>query len=396
MTAQPAAAPLTIATDFGARAAAWFDGNTPAGFHADRTDYAAPDLAACRAYEAAMHRAGLAGITWPTDYGGHGLTLREHLAMSREFGARALPESVNSIGKELCGPVIQAVGSAAQKAALLPRILDMTEIWCQGFSEPEAGSDLASLRTTAVRDGDHYVINGQKTWTTLGQYADWIFLLARTDPGAPKKQAGISFILAEMSTPGITLRPIKLIDGSYEVNEVWFEDVRVPADQLVGEENAGWSYAKFLLSNERNGIARVGTSKAWLADVKERAAKTAVGDRTLLEEPLFAARVAEIENELLALELTQLRVSGDEGTGKPNPASSILKLRGSQLQQAVTELLVEVAGSDGLPFEAPEVPDSPAWAQHAAPKYLNYRKTSIYGGSNEIQRTIISSTILGL
>jgi alkylation response protein AidB-like acyl-CoA dehydrogenase len=199
-----------------------------------------------------------------------------------------------------------------------------------------------------------------------------------------------------MSTPGITLRPIKLIDGSYEVNEVFFEDVRVPVDQLVGEENAGWSYAKFLLSNERSGIARVGTSKLWLAEVKERAAKTPVGSGTLLEDPLFAAQVAEIESELLALELTQLRVSGDEGTGKPNPASSILKLRGSQLQQAVTELLVEVAGPDGLPFEAPDAVDSPAWAQQAAPKYLNFRKTSIYGGSNEVQRTIISSTILGL
>jgi alkylation response protein AidB-like acyl-CoA dehydrogenase len=251
------------------------------------------------------------------------------------------------------------------------------------------------LRTTAIRDGDHYVINGQKTWTTLGQFADWIFLLARTDPNAPKKQAGISFILAPMNTPGITVRPIKLIDGSYEVNEVWFEDVRVPVDLLVGEENAGWSYAKFLLSNERTGIARVGTTKVWLTEVKERAAKTPVGASTLMEDPLFAARVAEVENELLALELTQLRVSGDEGTGKPNPASSILKLRGSQLQQAVTELLMEAAGPDALPFHADAI-DSPAWAQHAAPKYLNYRKTSIYGGSNEVQRTIIASTILGL
>ena len=240
------------------------------------------------------------------------------------------------------------------------------------------------------------MINGQKTWTTLGQFADWIFVLARTNPDAPKKQAGISFILVEMSTPGITLRPIKLIDGSYEVNEVFFEDVRVPANQLVGEENQGWSYAKFLLSNERTGIARIGTTKVWLSDVKERAAKTTVGNGTLLADPLFASRVAEIENELLALELTQLRVSGDEGTGKPNPASSILKLRGSQLQQAVTELLVEVAGPDALPFEAGDGIDSPQWAQQAAPRYLNFRKTSIYGGSNEVQRTIISSTILGL
>ena len=342
-----------------------------------------------------LNEAGLAVPNWPIEWGGKDWTPLQRQIWSDEMRLACVPEPL-AFNASMVGPVIAQFGSQEIKERFLPATANLDIWWCQGFSEPEAGSDLASLRTTAVRDGDHYVINGQKTWTTLGQYADWIFLLARTDPGAPKKQAGISFILAEMSTPGITLRPIKLIDGSYEVNEVWFEDVRVPADQLVGEENAGWSYAKFLLSNERNGIARVGTSKAWLADVKERAAKTAVGERTLLEDPLFAARVAEIENELLALELTQLRVSGDEGTGKPNPASSILKLRGSQLQQAVTELLVEVAGSDGLPFEAPEVPDSPAWAQHAAPKYLNYRKTSIYGGSNEIQRTIISSTILGL
>ena len=342
-----------------------------------------------------LNEAGLAVPNWPVEWGGKDWSPLQHQIWSDEMRLACVPEPL-AFNAGMVGPVIAQFGSRELKERFLPPTANLDIWWCQGFSEPEAGSDLASLRTTAVRDGDHYVINGQKTWTTLGQYADWIFLLARTDPGAPKKQAGISFILAEMSTPGITLRPIKLIDGSYEVNEVWFEDVRVPADQLVGEENAGWSYAKFLLSNERNGIARVGTSKAWLADVKERAAKTAVGDQTLLEEPLFAARVAEIENELLALELTQLRVSGDEGTGKPNPASSILKLRGSQLQQAVTELLVEVAGPDALPFEAGDGIDSPQWAQQAAPRYLNFRKTSIYGGSNEVQRTIISSTILGL
>ncbi len=342
-----------------------------------------------------LNAAGLAVPNWPVEWGGKDWTPLQHQIWSDEMRLASVPEPL-AFNASMVGPVIAQFGSQELKERFLPATANLDIWWCQGFSEPEAGSDLASLRTTAVRDGDHYVINGQKTWTTLGQYADWIFVLARTDPGAPKKQAGISFILLEMSTPGITLRPIKLIDGSYEVNEVFFEDVRVPVNQLVGEENAGWSYAKFLLSNERTGIARVGTSKVWLADVKDRAAKTPVGDGTLLEDPLFAARVAEIESELLALELTQLRVSGDEGTGKPNPASSILKLRGSQLQQAVTELLVEVAGPDGLPFDAPDAVDSPAWAQHAAPKYLNYRKTSIYGGSNEVQRTIISSTILGL
>ncbi len=342
-----------------------------------------------------LNEAGLAVPNWPVEWGGKDWTPLQRQIWSDEMRLACVPEPL-AFNASMVGPVIAQFGSQEIKERFLPATANLDIWWCQGFSEPEAGSDLASLRTTAVRDGDHYIINGQKTWTTLGQYADWIFVLARTDPNAPKKQAGISFILAEMSTPGITLRPIKLIDGGYEVNEVWFEDVRVPVDQLVGEENAGWSYAKFLLSNERTGIARVGTSKVWLADVKERAARTALGDGgTLLDDPLFAARVAEIETELLALELTQLRVSGDEGSGKPNPASSILKLRGSQLQQAVTELLVEVAGPDALPFGAPEA-QSPDWAQHAAPKYLNYRKTSIYGGSNEVQRSIISATILGL
>ncbi|HPY26323.1 MAG TPA: acyl-CoA dehydrogenase family protein, partial [Mycobacterium sp.] len=327
-----------------------------------------------------LNEAGLAVPNWPVEWGGKDWTPLQRQIWSDEMRLACVPEPL-AFNASMVGPVIAQFGSQEVKERFLPATANLDIWWCQGFSEPEAGSDLASLRTTAVRDGDHYIINGQKTWTTLGQYADWIFVLARTDPNAPKKQAGISFILAEMSTPGITLRPIKLIDGGYEVNEVWFEDVRVPVDQLVGEENAGWSYAKFLLSNERTGIARVGTSKVWLADVKERAARTALGDGgTLLDDPLFAARVAEIETELLALELTQLRVSGDEGSGKPNPASSILKLRGSQLQQAVTELLVEVAGPDALPFGAPDA-EAPDWAQHAAPKYLNYRKTSIYGGS---------------
>ena len=340
-----------------------------------------------------LNKAGLAVPNWPVEWGGKDWSPLQRQLWADEMRLASVPEPL-AFNASMVGPVIAQFGSQEIKERFLPATANLDIWWCQGFSEPEAGSDLASLRTVAVRDGDDYVINGQRT--TLGQFADWIFVLARTNPDAPKKQAGISFILVEMSTPGITLRPIKLIDGSYEVNEVFFEDVRVPANQLVGEENQGWSYAKFLLSNERTGIARIGTTKVWLSDVKERAAKTTVGNGTLLEDPLFASRVAEIENELLALELTQLRVSGDEGTGKPNPASSILKLRGSQLQQAVTELLVEVAGPDALPFEAGDGIDSPQWAQQAAPRYLNFRKTSIYGGSNEVQRTIISSTILGL
>jgi alkylation response protein AidB-like acyl-CoA dehydrogenase len=333
---------------------------------------------------------GLAVPNWPIEWGGKDWTTVQQQIWLDEMQLASVPEPLNFNAK-MVGPVIAEFGSQETKQRFLPPTASLDIWWCQGFSEPEAGSDLASLRTTALRDGDSYVVNGQKTWTTLGQYADWIFCLVRTDPQAPKQQAGISFLLIDLDTPGITMRPIKLVDGSYEVNEVFFEDVRVPADQLVGEENQGWTYAKFLLGNERTGIAGVGRTKVRLAEVKQCAADTG-----MLDDPLFAAQLAEAENQVLALELTQMRVASSSSGGKPNPASSVLKLRGSQLQQTATELLVEVAGLDALPFDAGDGIASPGWAQRSAPRYLNYRKTSIYGGSNEVQRTIIASTILGL
>ena len=336
-----------------------------------------------------LHEHGLAVPNWPVECGGRDWTPAQRQIWLDEMQLASVPEPL-TFNANMIGPVIAEFGSQELKQRFLPPTANLDIWWCQGFSEPDAGSDLASLRTTAVRDGDEYVVNGQKTWTTLGQYADWIFCLVRTDPQAPKRQAGISLLLFEVSAPGVTMRPIKLIDGGYEVNEVFFEDVRVPADQLVGEENQGWTYAKFLLGNERTGIAGVGRTKVRLAEVKERAAATG-----LLKDPLFAARLAEVENELLALELTQMRVASGSADGKPNPASSVLKLHGTQLQQAATVLLVEVAGPDALPFEAGDIA-SPDWAQHSTPRYLNYRKTSIYGGSNEVQRHIIASTILGL
>jgi len=336
-----------------------------------------------------LHDHGLAVPNWPVEWGGKDWTPTQHQICTDEMQLASVPEPLN-FNTKMVGPVIAEFGSQEIKQRFLPPTASMDIWWCQGFSEPEAGSDLASLRTAAVRDGDTYVVNGQKTWTTLGQYADWIFCLVRTDPQAPKRQAGISFLLIDMQTPGITLRPIKTIDGGVEVNEVFFSDVRVPADQLVGEENQGWTYAKFLLGNERTGIAQVGRTKVRLAEVKRHAAATG-----LLDDPLFAARLAEAENEVLALELTQARVVSSSSGGKPNPASSVLKLRGSQLQQIATELLVEVAGPDALPVGADQIA-SPEWAQTSAPHYLNYRKTSIYGGSNEVQRNIIASTILGL
>jgi len=342
-----------------------------------------------------LNGAGLAVPHWPVRWGGRDWSAVQRHIWLDEMQLAAVPEPL-AFNANMVGPVIATFGSEEQKERFLPATANLDIWWCQGFSEPGAGSDLASLQTRAVRDGDHYIVNGQKTWTTLAQYADWIFCLVRTDPDAPKRQAGISFLLVDLTSPGVTVRPIRLIDGSYEVNEVFFDDVRVPAENLVGEENAGWSYAKFLLGNERTGVTGVGRAKVRLARAKEHAAHTPLGTGSLLDDPLFAARVAELENELLALELTQLRVVAASAHGKPDPASSLLKLRGSELQQAATELLVDVAGPDSLPFDVGPDIESPLWAQRAAPIYLNYRKVSIYSGSSEVQRSIIASSILGL
>jgi alkylation response protein AidB-like acyl-CoA dehydrogenase len=312
----------------------------------------------------------------------------------------SIPEPLG-FNVSMVGPVIAEFGNEEQKKRFLPPTANLDIWWCQGFSEPEAGSDLASLRTTAVRDGDSYVINGQKIWTTLAQHADWIFCLVRTNPKAVKKQAGISFIVMPMNTPGITVRPINFVDGGHECNEVFFEDVRVPAENLIGEENNGWTMAKFLLGNERTGVTRAGHTAAHLAKAKQHAAQTLGGNgRPLLEDPLFAARIAETENELLALELTLLRVVTSSADGAPNPASSMLKLRGSELMQATTEIEMDIAALDSLVYGTPDPVDdgiaSPPWARASAPSFLNNRKVSIYSGSSEVQRTIIASSILGL
>jgi alkylation response protein AidB-like acyl-CoA dehydrogenase len=343
----------------------------------------------------ALHAAGLAVPHWPLEWGGRGWSaLRRHI-WHEEMQRACVPPPL-AFNTSMVGPVIAAFGTQQQKERFLPRTASLEIWWSQGFSEPDAGSDLASLRTTAVRDGEDWVVNGQKTWTTLGQYGDWIFCLCRTDPTV-KKQAGISFLLIDMRSPGVTVRPIELIDGGHEVNEVWFEDVRVPAENLVGEENKGWDYAKFLLGNERVGVAPVGSTKRVLAQAKDYARSVAApGQLSLLEDPLVAARIADLETELLALELTALRVVAHSADGKPHPASSVLKLKGTELQQAVSELVVDLAGPASLASGAGEDSALPAWARRAAPVYLNLRKASIYGGSNEVQRQIISKTILGL
>ena len=358
------------------------------------------------AWQRILNAKGWAVPHWPKQWGGTGWGPVEIYLFRDEMQQAPAPEPL-PFGVSMVGPVIIAFGNEAQKKHYLPRIANLDDWWAQGFSEPGAGSDLASLRTTARRDGNHYIVNGQKTWTTLAQYADWIFCLVRTDPVA-KKQEGISFLLIDMKTPGITVRPIQTIDGGYEVNEVFFDDVKVPAENLVGEENKGWNYAKFLLGNERSGIARVGISKSRIRRLKELAALERSAGKPLLADPRFRAKIAAVEIELKALEMTQLRVVAAErnrsGSNKPDPASSILKIKGSEIQQTITELLLEVVGPYALPDQVPhddserwnEPPIGPDWAGPLAPQYFNYRKTSIYSGSNEIQKNIIAKAILGL
>ena len=326
---------------------------------------------------------------WPQQWGGRDWTPIQRHLWHDEMALASVPEPL-TFNVDMIGPVIARFGTEEQKARFLPPTANLDIWWCQGFSEPEAGSDLASLRTTATRDGNDYVVNGQKIWTSMAQYADWMFCLVRTDPSAAKKQAGISLLLMPMDAAGVTVRPIELIGGSREVNEVFLDDVRVPAEYRVGQENQGWTYAKFLLGNERTGMAAIGRTKVRLSTIKARARRTRVGKGTLLDDPLFAARLTELENETLALELIQIGAIAGAKQDRTAQTASILKLRGSQLQQAATELMMEVAGPGAL------LPDHNRWAGRSTAAYLNCRKTSIYGGSTEVQRGIIASTILGL
>jgi pimeloyl-CoA dehydrogenase large subunit len=351
-----------------------------------------------------LNRRGWAVANWPQEWGGTGWSPVQQYIFLDELQQAPAPPPLG-FGVTMVGPVIIAFGDEAQKERYLPAIANLDEWWCQGFSEPGAGSDLAALRTSARREGDHYVVNGQKTWTTLAQHADWIFCLVRTDPQA-KKQEGISFLLIDMKTPGITVRPIVTIDGSSEVNEVFFDDVPVPVENRVGAENKGWDYAKYLLGRERMGIARVGVSKERIRRIRELAALETAYGRPLLEDERFREKLAALEIELKALEMTQLRVVAAErrrAGDKPDPASSILKIKGSEIQQATTELLLEIVGPYAMPSEPAhdelgwnEPPIGPDWAGAIAPAYFNWRKISIYGGSNEIQKNIIAKAILGM
>ena len=349
-----------------------------------------------------LHAKGWVAPSWPKEYGGPGWNATQRYIFSEEL-ARADTIPILPFGINMVGPVIYTFGTPEQKARFLPRILSGEDWWCQGYSEPGAGSDLASLRTRAERDGDHYIVNGQKTWTTLAQHADWGFFLVRTDPAA-KPQEGISFLLIDMRSPGITVRPIITLDGGHEVNEVWLENVRVPVENRVYEENKGWTCAKFLLAHERTGIAGVARSKRGLERLKGIARSEPDGHgQPLIHNPFFRRRIAEVEVDLAALEFTELRTLAGEAAGRgPGPESSLLKIKGTEIQQRLTELVLEAAGHYAAPYFRTfpeghnEYPIGPAFAHRAAPMYFNMRKTSIYGGSNEIQRNIIAKLVLGI
>jgi alkylation response protein AidB-like acyl-CoA dehydrogenase len=348
-----------------------------------------------------LAKKGWIAPAWPVEYGGPGWTATQRFIWSEET-ARADCIRIMPFGVTMVGPVIYTFGTAEQKAKFLPGILSGDDWWCQGYSEPGAGSDLASLRTKAVPDGSDYVVNGQKTWTTMAQHADWGFFLVRTASDV-KAQEGISFLLIDMKSPGITVRPIITLGGEHEVNEVWLEDVRVPIANRIYEENKGWTCAKFLLAHERTGIAGVAASKRGVEKIKEIARTEMDGEKCLLANPFFKRKVSALEIDLTALEYTELRTLAGEAAGKgPGPESSLLKIKGSEIQQRITELALEAVGHYGAPYFRGfgegdnEHPIGPDYAHRTAPTYFNARKTTIYGGSNEIQRNIIAKMVLGL
>ena len=375
---------------------AWLRANLPA----DLRDKVAANAHLAKDDLVRWHRIladrGWIAPSWPREWGGTDWNVVQRYLFEEECGYAGAPPLV-PFGLTMCASVLLRFGTQAQKQRFLPRIYRGDDFWCQGYSEPGAGSDLASLKTRAVREGGHYVVNGQKTWTTLAHYADWIFCLVRTGGAADKKQEGISFVLIDMKTPGITVRPLILMDGGHEVNEVFFDDVKVPVENLVHEEGMGWTVAKYLLGHERLNTARIGTSRRELERLKAYAAAQPKGGRTLLDDPRFRDRLSRLEIELMALEITNLRFLDQMRGGKPPGAEvSMLKITGTEIQQALTELMMQAAGPLAQPFRALGGDPFDELTATLAPKYCNYRKTSIYAGSNEIQRNIIAKLGLGL
>lgn len=352
-------------------------------------------------WQRALHARGWGAPAWPQAFGGPGWSAVQKHIFQVETAVAGAPPQV-PFGLHMVAPVIMTYGSAEQQARFLPRIVSGEDWWCQGYSEPGSGSDLASLKTRAERDGDHYLVNGQKTWNTLGQHADWIFCLVRTSSEG-RAQQGISFLLIDMKTPGITVRPIIMLDGGHEVNDVFFDNVRVPIANRIGEENKGWSYAKFLLGHERTGLAMVGPNKRALARLKRIAAEVPSSGRPLIENQRFRDRLARVEIDLVALEITMLRmIAGGEHKG-PGAEASLLKIRGTEIGQTLSELTLQACGPAAL-ARLPQshdagwigVPAGHEYAPAAAGNYFNLRKLSIFGGSNEIQKNIIAQMVLGL
>lgn len=377
-------------------------------------DHLAPDLKAkvargaplakedYLAWHRILHRRGWVAPSWPTEHGGPGWTVTERFLFEEECAAADAP-TVMPFGVNMVGPIIYTFGTAEQKARFLPRILSGEDWWCQGYSEPGAGSDLAALRTGARRDGDQYVVTGQKTWTSLAHESDMMFCLVRTGGGS-KPQEGISFLLVDMASPGITVRPIVTIEGGHHVNDVFLDEVRVPVANLVGEEGKGWTYAKLLLARERSGQAEIARSKRLLERVRTVARREPGAGRSPGDNPIFRHKLASVEIDLLALEYTGLRVLAAEAAGRSGGAeASLLKLKGTELHQSVTELALEAAGYSALAIGDPERPGRD-WPPHVGPDYTTHlmstflygRAKSIWGGSNEIQRNIIAKQLLGL
>jgi len=343
---------------------------------------------------------GWGAPTWPKEFGGTGWNPIQRLIFEVECFKAGAPRLL-PFGLSMIGPVLMKYGSPEQQQRLLPRIIRVDDWWCQGYSEPGSGSDLASLKTRAELDGDHYVVNGQKTWTTLAQYADWMFCLVRTDPDA-KAQRGISMLLIDMRTPGVSVRPIRTLDGGHDVNEVWLENVRVPVANRVGEAGQGWTYAKYLLGHERTGIAGLGHCHRELGILKDLAARTQRRGRTILDDSRMRDRISRIEVDIMALEMLLLRVAAARGDA-PGPEASVLKIRGSEIQQDLAMLQMEIAGPDAWPYD----PDwmhadaafhgpGPDMTAAAGAGYADMRKTTIYGGTTEVQKGIIARMMLGL
>ncbi|MDP6197701.1 MAG: acyl-CoA dehydrogenase family protein [Porticoccaceae bacterium] len=349
------------------------------------------------AWQKKLHAKGWIAPGWPVEYGGTDWTPTQKFIYETERGLAGIPDVI-PFGLKMVAPVIYTFGNEEQKARFLPRILESEDWWCQGYSEPGAGSDLASLNTTADYAGDHYIVNGRKIWTTYAQYADWIFCLVRTSKGM-RKQEGISFLLIDMKTPGITVKPIVTIDGNHSLNEVLFEDVAVPTENLIGEQDKGWTYAKALLAHERTGMAEVADSTRMLEKLKQRASVEVNGGKAMIDDPIFQTRLSDIEMELMALEYTELRVFASMAAGgMPGPESSLLKIKGTEITQAIQELQLQLAAYYGgaLPDDLDSQQLGHDFAFEARGKYMYGRAATIYGGSNEVQRNVIAKAVLGL